>query len=102
MEEIVFKASPTQQVYMNAVFGGQYKYLLFGGSVGGGKSYCVFGCILLLCKMFPGSRHLVVRESLQVLKQTSVPSFIKLCPESFISRYNQETQTITMTNGSQV
>jgi hypothetical protein len=100
--EIVFSPSETQQTFLNAVFSGKYKYLMFGGAVGGGKTYCALGALLLLCKVYPGSRHVVVRDSLQNLKLTTIPSFLKLCPERFLQKFNQDTMTATMTNGSQI
>jgi hypothetical protein len=36
------------------------------------------------------------------LKQTTIPSFKTICPQSFIKNYNQETQTVTFRNDSQI
>jgi hypothetical protein len=44
----------------------------------------------------------VVRDTLQTLKRTTIPSFNKICPRAFIKSYNQDTQTVTFTNGSQI
>ena len=44
----------------------------------------------------------MVRNNLQTLKRTTIPSFNKICPTSFIRTYNQDTQTVTLTNGSQI
>lgn len=100
--EVLFNPSATQQTFIDAVFSKQYKYLLFGGAVGGGKTYCALGVIILLCKVYPGSRWFVVRDSLQNLKLTTIPSFLKLCPTNFLDRFNQDTMTATMTNGSAI
>lgn len=101
-KEILFEPSPTQQLLLEAVFGGQHKYILFGGAVRGGKTYAVLGATLLLCKKYPQSRWIIVRDTLQTLKRNLIPAFFKICPVSFIRNYNQDLMTVTFTNGSQV
>jgi hypothetical protein len=100
--EVVFSPSDTQTVFLDAAFSGLYKYILFGGSIRGGKTYAALGGLLLLSKVFPGSRWVVIRDSLQNLKLTTIPSFLKLCPASFLAKFNQDTMTATFTNGSQI
>lgn len=85
---------------MEAVFSGRYKYLLFGGAAGGGKSFVSLATLIALAKFYPGSKSFVIRESLPTLKRTTIPSFFKLCPKSFIANYNQTDQVIRFTNGS--
>lgn len=101
-KQILFEPSVKQQEYMEAVFSRQYKYLLFGGAIRGGKTYCALGTLLLLCKMHPGSRWAIVRDTLTTIKRNVVPSFMKVCPDSFLQNYNQDTQVITLTNGSEI
>ena len=43
-----------------------------------------------------------MRDSLPTLKRNTIPSFFKICPQSFIKNYNQDTQIVTFTNGSQI
>lgn len=82
--------------------------MLFGGGIRGGKTFCGMGALILLCKMFPGSRWAIVRDSLPTLKRNTIPSFRKICPDSFCltgkldTSYNQETQTVTFRNKSQI
>ncbi len=101
-KEILFQATPKQEEFLAAVFSKQFKYLLYGGGIRGGKSYAVLSALLLLSTKYPGSRWIVIRDTLQNLKLTTIPSFLKLCPESYIEKFNQETQTVTFTNGSQL
>lgn len=56
----------------------------------------------MLCKKHPTSKWVVVRDTLQTLKRTTIPSFNKICPTSFIKKYNQDTQTVTFANDSQI
>lgn len=100
--EVLFDASPKQEEFIAAVFSGQYRYLLYGGGAGSGKTYAGLGCLLLLLKKYPGSRAAIVRDSLATLKRTTIPSFFKLFPMRFIRSYNQDTQVVTMANDSQV
>lgn len=100
--QILFDPSPKQQEFMEAAFSGNYSYLLFGGAIRGGKTYCALGTLLLMCSMYPGSRWAIVRDTLTTIKRTVVPSFFKICPNHFFKSYNQDTQTITLANGSEI
>lgn len=99
-EKVVFTPHPKQEEYIKAVLSGKYKYLLFGGAAGGGKSYVSLATLIVLAKLYPGCKSFVIRESLPTLKRTTIPSFYKLCPENFIESYNQTEQLIKFTNGS--
>lgn len=101
-KSVLFDPSPKQIEFLNAVFSNRYRKILFGGAIRGGKTYAGLGALLLLCKFYPGSIWAVVRDSLPTLKRTTIKSFKKVCPAKFIQSYNQETQTVTMTNGSQI
>ena len=85
---------------MEAVFGGRYESLLYGGAAGGGKSYVSLATLILLAKIFPNSKSHVIRESLPSLKRTTIPTFFKLCPKSFIRSYHQTDHIVTFVNGS--
>ncbi len=43
-----------------------------------------------------------MRDTLPTLKRNTIPSFFKVCPKNFIKQYNQDTQVVTFTNGSQI
>lgn len=99
-QKVVFEPHPKQLEYIKAVLSQQFRYLLFGGAAGGGKSYVSLAVLLVLHRLFPGSKSHVVRKSLPTLKRTTIPSFFKLCPKGFIRTYNQQDQLVTFTNGS--
>ncbi|WP_323162251.1 hypothetical protein, partial [Pseudomonas fluorescens] len=44
----------------------------------------------------------LVRSTLQTLKLNTIPSFVKICPTNFVKKYNQDTQTVTFQNYSQI
>jgi hypothetical protein len=99
---VVFEPYPKQQEFIDAVFSGKYDFLCYGGSMGGGKSYVGLAILIMLCKIFPGSKWVVIRESLPTIKRTTLPSFKKVLPENFLKGYNQQENIATFTNGSQI
>lgn len=100
--DVLFDPFPKQIEFLEAVFSGDFDFVLYGGSIRGGKTFAGIGCILLLSKIYPGSRWAIVRDTLPTLKRNTIPSFWKVVPENFVKSYNQDTQTVTFTNGSQV
>ena len=80
-------------------------FTLYGGAIRGGKSYWLLLCLLSNCFKYDKSRWLVVRESLPTLRRTILISFQRLLDEGFqqyIKEFNQQTMTVTFTNGSQI
>lgn len=102
MSIVAFEPHPKQKEYIEAVFSGKYECLLFGGAAGGGKSYVALATLILLAKVYPGSKSHVVRESVPTLKRTTMPTFFKLCPKSFIKSYNGTDRVVKFTNGSEL
>lgn len=101
-KQILFESFPKQDEFLEAVFSNKYNFIMYGGAIRGGKTFAGLGALLLLCKMYPKSKWVVVRDTLQTLKRTTIPSFLKIVPQSFIKTYNQDTQVVTFTNGSQI
>ena len=101
-KQVLFESFPKQEEFLEAVFSNKYNFILYGGAIRGGKTFAGLGALLLLSKIYPKSKWMVVRNTLQTLKLNTIPSFFKVCPKSFIKSYNQDIQTVTFTNGSQI
>jgi len=101
-KQILFESFPKQDEFLEAIFSNKYNFIMYGGAIRGGKTFAGLGALLLLCKMYPKSKWCVVRSTLQTLKLNTIPSFVKICPTSFVKKYNQETQTVTFANDSQI
>lgn len=101
-KQILFESFPKQEEFLEAIFSNKYNFIMYGGAIRGGKTFAGLGALLLLCKLYPKSKWCVVRDSLQTLKRTTIPSFFKICPTSFLKSYNQDIQTVSFNNGSQI
>jgi len=100
--QVLFKPHPKQEEFIKACFDPRYKYLLFGGAVRGGKSYVALAVLILLCKLYPGSRWAVIRKTRTVLTSTTILTFNKLVPDGFIEDFNKTDLLATFKNGSQI
>lgn len=81
--------------------------ILYGGSAGGGKTF--LGCLWIInsCINYSGTRWLIGRSKLSVLRQTTLKTFFEITKimkfkkdEHF--KYNSLTNTITFFNGSEI
>lgn len=72
--------TPTQQKAMNALQSEKYNFILYGGAIRGGKTVMGLSALLVLCSIFPKSRWCVIRENIERLRITTMPSFKKLEP----------------------
>jgi len=76
------------------------KYLLFGGAMGGGKSYFLCAEAIKNAMMYNGNRLAIIRKELSVLRRTTLVSFFSICPPQLIKNYNQTRLEIIFVNGS--
>lgn len=79
--------NPKQQQFvddvLSAAFGDNpFRYLFYGGAIRGGKTFSGLICLILLCRIFPGSVWYVIRESFPKLEKTSIPSLGKILHNS--------------------
>ena len=65
------------------------KYMLFGGALGGGKSYFLCAEAIKNAMKFKGNRLVLVRKELSVLRRTTLVTFFSICPKEIIRSFNQ-------------
>jgi len=92
---------------MSATAGGNdLRIFSYGGAIRGGKTSVTLFILFILCKMYPGSRWHIVRESFPNLEQTTIPSFEKFYPSTAqsISYYNRSKSNffVHFRNGSRI
>ncbi len=99
-----FSATSAQQDLLGAVLSGRYRYLGLGGGIRSGKTFGVLGVLLVLCRVFPGSRWAVVRKDLPTIRRNVLPSFAKLrdMAGDFCGPVRQDIWTATCRNGSEI
>lgn len=76
------------------------KYLLFGGAMGGGKSWFLCAEAIKNAMMFEGNRLAIIRKELSVLRRTILITFFSICPTEIIRSFNQSSLVVTFVNGS--
>lgn len=76
----------------------------FGGGIRGTKTWGGLGALLVLCRVFPNSRWVVVRKDLERLKKNTIPSFEKLVARTngFCRITNRSDWEATCWNGSKI
>ena len=100
-----FRATAKQQQLLATLSDGQSRIIGFGGGIRGAKSFGIIAALILLCKMFPGSRWAIIRKDLQRLKETTYPTIEKFLTEflpgdPFVGPLNQTTNERVCANGS--
>lgn len=104
----LFDPFPKQLEFLELALDNESELVLYGGAIRGGKTFAGLGGLIMLCRMYPGSRWAVVRKDLPTLKRNTVPPFRKICPTNFCiegkleKSYNESDQVVTFKNGSQI
>ena len=76
--------TPKQTEAMEAVASENYNFILYGGAIRGGKSVWGLSTLLVLCQIFPRSRWCVIREDMEKIRTTTIPSFRKIEPSGSV------------------
>lgn len=76
------------------------KYVLFGGAMGGGKSWFLCAEAIKQAMKYNGNRLVIARKELSVLKRTILVTFLSICPKEIIKSFNQTSLEVTFINGS--
>lgn len=94
---------PDQETFARTVLEAKHKNYIFGGDIRSGKTIVCLAILIIMCKVFPGSRWAVVRENRPKLLKTTLPTFFKYCcPSNFIADFNKSELIFTATNNSQI
>lgn len=91
--------TPKQAEAMDAIASEKYTFILFGGAMGGGKTFWGLSALLIMCQVFKGSRWCVIRENTEKIRTTTIPSFKKLKPSG---KLRENPYEYTHPNGSQI
>jgi hypothetical protein len=91
-----------QAQFAEAVFSGDFKFLLYGGAIRGGKTYAMLLLILALAKIYRGSRWAIVRKDLPTLKRNTLPAFEKVKPPGFCGDVHKTDWYVDCANGSRI
>lgn len=80
---------------------GTWKYILYGGARGGGKSYLAYTAAMAFATMYPGLRITVVRKTYMELRSFIIDEFIKkFDSDLFEYRYLESKHWARFKNGS--
>ena len=101
MEINLGKPSPKQELFLKDT----HNVVIFGGSRGGGKSWCVRVKAIILCLAHKGIKTMIVRKTypelianhIKPLKET-----LRIGTKGSIARYNDSKKEITFRNGSTI
>lgn len=87
--------NPKQADFFNTVIEAAYgdnlfRYLFYGGSIRSGKTYCLLICLIILCKLFPGSKWVVIRKSFPALAETTIPTCEKILGRGALVKWSRD------------
>lgn len=77
-------------------------YVLFGGAMGGGKSWYLSAEAVINAMKYPGNRLAIVRKIRRVMENTIVVTFFQVCPPELIKKFNVSKLSVTFINGSEL
>ena len=100
-----YRLTETQTVAFDQAINGQYRVIVFGGGIRGGKTYWLLLTLANLALTYAGSRWVIIRKSLPDLKRTTFPSFTGLLDDGLdqkIRSWNRDTNVVTFNNGSEL
>jgi phage terminase large subunit len=101
---VTLELTPKQEQFLIAALSGTYRYLALGGAIRGTKTFAAIACLLILCRLFPGSRWAIVRQDLPTLRRNTIPSIEKIRDTmgGWLGDLNQGTWTYQCANGSEL
>lgn len=87
--------NPKQELFLNtcleAVFGdNDYRYLFYGGAIRGGKTFVCLTILVLLCKIFPGTKWYVIRRDFGRIQESTLPTMNKILGRAARVKWNRD------------
>ena len=87
--------NPKQEEFFNTAVGSafgdnDFRYLFYGGAIRGGKTVGCLSTLIILCKIFPGSKWYVIRKSFTRIQETTLPSMAKILGKTTRVRWNRD------------
>lgn len=81
-----------------------FRYLFYGGAIRGGKTFACLVSLILMCRLFPGSKWYVIRKSFPTLLETTIPALQKILGKSKRWTWNKDRSNyyVEYTNGSRI
>lgn len=102
-EQIRIRPTPKQREAKKLL--DQNQILVYGGGIRSGKSFFLLLTILSYCFQYDKSRWLIIRKDMPTLKRNLFPTFnsiLSLGLNQYVKDWNQQTQAVTFTNGSEI
>jgi hypothetical protein len=100
-----YELTARQSTAFDAATSGQFRVIVFGGAIRGGKTYWLLLTLTSLCLEYPRSRWVIIRKSLPDLKRTTFPSFASILSDGisdYVLSWNRDTQVVQFINGSEL
>lgn len=80
----LFQAFAKQTEFINAALSGNHDFILYGGSMRGGKTVAIIAFFVMLSRMFAGSKHVICRKTFARIRDTVLPTFYMIVPDQWI------------------
>lgn len=105
MASVKIRLHPRQQEAFKHLRDKSVHTVLFGGAIAGGKTRLLVTFILWSALTYAGTRYLIGRKRLTDLRASTLRTFFDVAKEMGIEgayNYNQQLNTITLPNGSEI
>ena len=83
---------PKAAQFVNAVLTQKHRVICMGGAIRSGKTFNAIAALILLHRAYPGSRSIIVRENLDILRKNTLPSCEKAIPSNFVRQFKGDPQ----------
>ena len=99
-QEITIDYKPNPKQHAAHVAARTHRNVLYGGAVGGGKSYWLCISAINHALKYPGSRICLVRKHLSTFKNSTLVTLLGLLPKQLIEGHNQQDGKLILINKS--